>query len=98
MITVSVKNLVGAIRETDAFALPDMSSGTSYLYDMVYRQMSRGQDVRLSSLDFDAFEPEDIDSFSDIYSDVIERNHYAANGIASALRSVAPASKAVTYV
>lgn len=98
MITVSVKNLVEAIREADAFALPEMNEGTSYLYDMVYRRMSNGQDVMLSELDFDAFEPEDIDSLTDLHSDVFEKNHYAAGGIVSTLRSLAPASKAVAYV
>ena len=98
MITVSMKNLVEAIREADAFAIPEMRDGVSYLYDKVFTRMSRGHNVRLSDLDFDAFEPEDIDSFGDIYSDVFERNHYAANGIASTLRSVSPAVKAVAYV
>jgi hypothetical protein len=55
-------------------------------------------EVRLSELDFDAFEPEDIDTFKDIYSDVFESNYYAGNRIASALRSSAPASRAVSYV
>ena len=98
MIIVNVKNLVEAIREADAFALPEMKGGVNYLYDKVFTRMSKGHDVRLSDLDFDAFEPEDIDSFNNIYSDVFERNHYAANGIASTLRSVVPASKAVFYV
>ena len=98
MITVSVKNLVEAIREADAFALPDINEGTNYLYDKIYRRMTRGHSVRLSEIDFGAFEAEDIDSFSDLYSNVFERNHYAASDIASTLRSVAPASKAVAYV
>ena len=97
MITVSVKNLVEAIREADAFALPDMSAGVSYLY-AVFSRMSKGHDVLLSELDFGAFELEDIDSFSDLYSDVFERNHYAAKGIASTLRKIDPACKAVAYV
>jgi hypothetical protein len=89
---------VEAIREADAFALPDMTAGESYLYDTVYSRMSKGHDVRLSELDFDAFEPEDIDSFSGLYSDVLERNHCAAGGIASTLLAITPASKAVAYV
>lgn len=98
MITVSVKNLVEAIREADDLTLPKMNAGVNYLYDTVYRQMSKGNDVRLSELDFNAFEQEDIDSFSDMYSDVFERNYYAASGIASTLRNVMPVSKAVGYV
>jgi hypothetical protein len=98
MINVSVKNLVEAIREADAFELPHMNEGTAYLYNSVYNKLARNMDVRLSELDFDAFEPEDVDTFKDIYSDVFESNYYAGNRIASALRSVAPASKAVAYV
>jgi hypothetical protein len=98
MITVSVKNLVEAIQEAEAFKLPEMNDGTAYLCDMVYRQLSRGLDVKLSELDFDAFEQEDINSFSEIYTDVFERNSCAAGGISSTLRSMAPISKAVAYV
>ena len=98
MIAVSVKNLVEAIRKADAFTMPDMTAGENYLYNTVYSRMSKGHDVRLSELDFDAFEPEDIDSFSDLYSGVFERNHRAGNGIASTLRAITPASKAVAYV
>ena len=42
-----------------------------YLYDKVYCRMSSGHDVRLSEIDFNAFESEDIDSFRDLYSDVL---------------------------
>ena len=98
MIKISLKQLASAIAEADAFKLPDMNEGTSYLYDTVYRRMSRGEPVRLSELDFDAFETEDVDSLNDLYSDVFERNGYAAHSLACTLRSMAPASKAVAYV
>ena len=32
MITVSVKKLIEAIEEAEAFSLPDMTEGTRYLY------------------------------------------------------------------
>jgi hypothetical protein len=98
MITVSVKKLVEAIRESDAFALPDMSDGVSYLYDAVYHRLSAGNDVRLSELDFGAFEPSDVDSLSELHENVFERNHNAAGRIAGTLRATVPASKAVAYV
>jgi hypothetical protein len=98
MITVNAGKLAEAIREADAFALPEMNGGVSYLYDAVCRRMFRGQDVRLSELDFDAFAPEDVDSLSGLYSDVFERNHYVADGITSTLRNTAPVCKAVGYV
>ncbi len=76
MITVSTKNLVEAIREADAFELPHMNEGTAYLYNSVYSRMVRNKEVRLSELDFDAFEPEDVDSLKDIYTDVFENGYY----------------------
>ena len=98
MITVSMKQLVSAIAEADAFNLPDMNDGTSYLYETVYLRMSKGQPVNLSEIDFNAFEQEDVDALNDLYSDVFERNHYTANGISHTLRGAIPISKAVGYV
>ena len=98
MITINTRNLVEAIREADVFTLPNMNEGTEYLYNTVYNRLARNIDVRLSELDFDSFEPEDVDSLSDLYSDVFESNHYTACRLVSTLRSAAPAIKAVTYV
>lgn len=98
MIAVSTKNLVDAIREADGFKLPDMNEGTGYLYNDIYRRLTRGEDVRLSEIDFDAFEADDLDSLNDLHSNVFERNYYAANSISSALRTIVPVCKAVGYV
>lgn len=98
MIEVSVKQLASAIAEADAFQMPGMNEGTSYLYHTVYSRLSRDIDIKLSDIDFDAFEPEDIDSLNDLHSDVFERNCYAASGMMSALRQVSPVCKSVCYV
>ena len=98
MLTVSVRDLVDAIREADIYKLPDMNEGTEYLYSNLYKRLSKGEEVTLSSLDFDAFEPEDIDSINSLHSDLFERNSYTAGGIVSALRNVDPVQKAVGYV
>ena len=98
MITVSTRQLASAITEAGAFKLPDMNAGTAYLYKAVYNRLSRNLDVKLSEIDFDAFEPEDIDSLNSLHSDIFERNHFAANGIMSTLRKIEPAYKTVCYV
>ena len=98
MLTVNTKTLVEAIRETDAFKLPDMSEGTGYLFDNLLNSLSRGEDVKLSSLDFNAFEPEDLDSLNSLYTEVFEKNYFAACGIKTTLRETLPVSKAVVYV
>jgi hypothetical protein len=98
MITVSTRNLVEAIREADAFKLPDMSEGTGYLFDNLYMSLSKGEDATLSSLDFDAFEEDDLNSLNDLYTEVFEKNYYAADGVASTLREALPVCKAAAYV
>lgn len=98
MVTVCTKKLVAAIKEADAYTLPDMNEGTGYLYKNLYCRLSNGENVTLSSLDFNAFDPEDIDSLNSLHSDVFERNTYAANGIVSTLRQIMPECKAVSYV
>ena len=98
MITVSVSQLVNAIKEADAYRIPDMNEGTGYLYSNLYKRLSKGEDVTLSSLDLDAFDYEDIDSLNHLHSDVFERNSYAAGGIMSSLQGISPVCKAVGYV
>lgn len=98
MITVNIKKLTEAIGEANEFRMPDMTAGTDYLYNRLYRKLSQGEDVKLSELDFNAFTEDDIDLFSDLYTEVFERNEYKANGIASELRRIKPEYKPVCYV
>ena len=97
MITVSTTLFTEAIKEAEAFSLPEMDTGTKYLYDCIYKKLSQNIDVRLSELDFDAFEPEDIESLNGLH-DVFERNSYAADAIMSTLQKIAPICKAVGFV
>ena len=98
MITVSIKELVASIEEATAFKLPDMNEGTSYLYDRIYTHLSQGTDVRLSDIDFDSFEEDDITTRSHLHTNVFEQNIYTARGITSTLQKIAPTCKAVGYV
>jgi hypothetical protein len=98
MITVDTRSLVEAIREAEAFKLPEMSEGTRYLFDNLYNSLSKGEEVRLSAIDFNTFEPEDLESLNGLHSEVFEKNYYTAGGIASALRESFPVCKTVAYV
>jgi len=98
MITVSVKQLVSAIEEAEAFKLPDMSAGTQYLHESVYKLLSQNMGVKLSEIDFDAFDSEDIGSLCSLYSEVYERNGRLSRGIMYALQEAAPVCKAVGYL
>lgn len=98
MIEVSVKQLVSAIAEADAFKMPDMNEGTAYLYNSIYSNLSQNKDVKLSEIDFEAFEADDISCLNDLHSDVLERNCSTANSMMSTLQQISPICKAVSYV
>ena len=98
MITVDVNQLTAAIRETTAFELPGMTEGTRYLYDAVYSRMAQDEPVRLSGLDFGAFESGDITSLTELYTEVFEKNERAAYEIISELRGITPAHSRVSFI
>ena len=90
MLTVNVKQLVGAIEEAESSSLPEMNSGTRYLYDELYRPLAEGLERRLSEINFGSFELEDIESIRDIYTETLEKNARRADALACALRDLAP--------
>ena len=98
MITISVKNLMESIQESEAFKMPYMNNGTEYLYNSIYNKLSKNMDVKLSEIDFDAFESGDINFLNDLHIDVFEKNYCASNGIVSTLRVITPTCKVVDYV
>ena len=98
MITVSISQLVDAIKEAGVYRLPDMSEGTEYLYNNLYRRLSGGDEITLESIDFDAFDSEDIDSLDTLHTDIFERNGRKAGGIMSALKQITPVSTVAGYV
>lgn len=97
MITVSTKQLVSAIEEAEAFCPPEMNEGTSYLYHGLYRRLSGGADLRLSEIDFDRFELDDIDSIWELHAD-FERNEGKAHTLMRALRDISPAVSTAAFV
>lgn len=98
MVTVNVKRLVSAIEEADAFQMPDMNRGTRYLYDRVYGCLSEGGELRLSDVDFESFELDDVDSMRDLYSETLECNGRDADALARALRDILPHAAVPAFV
>lgn len=97
MITVSTKQLVSAIEEAAAFCLPDMNEGASYLYNELYRQLAEGSELRLSRIDFDRFELDDIDSIRELHSG-FEMNEGKAHTLMRVLRDIPPATGAAAFI
>jgi methionine synthase II (cobalamin-independent) len=98
MITVSTKRLLEAIEEADVFTLPDMNEGTEYLYHHLYERLSEGEDVFLSSIDFHAFELEDVEEMRDLYSTILERNEHDAWTLSRSLQGLLPTTTVSAFV
>jgi len=98
MITVSVTQLLSAIEEAEVFKLPDMSAGSEYIYTSLYRRLAHGEEVRLSEIDYNRFELNDIDSMRDIYTNVLGVNESRADTITRTLRDVSPVTAAAAFV
>jgi len=98
MIQINIAGLMEAVQKASPFTMPEMNDGTSYLHNKVYTRLANDEPVRLSDLDFSAFEQGDIQTLTRLYADVFERNNQQANSIAGTLRNAAPICKAAAYI
>ena len=98
MINVSIKQLLSAIEEADVFKFPAMSAGADYVYNNIYSRLTRNIDVRLSDIDFGAFELDDIDTMRDIYFNVLEANENKADSVTRTLYGLPPVVTAAAFV
>ena len=98
MLTVNVKQLVSAVEEAERFSLPEMNSGTRYLYDELYRPLSEGLERRLSEISFGGFRLDDIESLRNIYSETLEGNAWKAESLARTLREIPPVAAVSPFI
>jgi hypothetical protein len=98
MITVNMKQLMEAVMAADTFELPDINDGTRYLYENLYCKLSRGEDVRLSGLNFDEFDSEDLTALNNLYTNVLEKNERTAHSITAELRHSMPVYAPAVFV
>jgi hypothetical protein len=98
MVTVSTRRLMEAIEEADAFTLPEMNHGTAYLYENLYERLAGANEVRLSSLNFDAFELDDIIELDDIYEKYLEVPEERAGNIRRSLWGLPPIAAVSSFV
>lgn len=98
MMQVNINQLMTALRKVPIYTQPEMDEGTSYLFNRVYNRMLHGEKVKLSELDFAAFEEDDIHSLNELYNSVFERNNREASCITNTLRKIDPISKVAAYI
>jgi hypothetical protein len=94
---INISQLEIALQVAPHFVTPEMNRGTSYLFDNVYRRLADGEEVRLSDLDFAAFDSDDINALGNLYNDVFERNSWQVHGIVDELNMIAPTCKAEPF-
>jgi len=97
MITVSTKQLVSALDKAVEFRLPDMNEGVCYLYNELYRRLAGSSDLRLSEINFDRFELDDVDFIRELHSG-FENNEGKAHSMIRALWSIPPTTKASVFI
>lgn len=98
MITVSTKKLLSAIEEAEEFTLPEMNTGTQYLYDELYGKVSRGMELHLSEIKFDRFKLDDVDMMRDMYSDTLEAHERKTEALTHNLMNIPPAAVVSDFV
>lgn len=90
MLTLSIKNFLSAIDSADAFSLPAMNTGTKYIFDSIYKRLLHGEVLKLSEINFDNFELDDINIMRDLYEDVLVANERKADSLTHTLQSIQP--------
>ncbi len=98
MVTVSIKKLVSAIEEADAFHLPDRNGGTHYIYEEIYRRLTEGIPVHLSEINFNRFEVDDIDTMRELYIDILEVNENKAEAFTRILKNIPPMTATSKFI
>ena len=95
---INITQLMTAVQEAPSFNFPEMNGGTSYLFKNLFCRLAIDEEVRLSDLDLNAFDIDDLDSLGDLYINVFEKSNYQVNSIVNALRQIAPVCKTAAYV
>ncbi len=98
MLKLNIEALFSALSEAESFVMPDMTAGTAYLYDSVYKRLAKEEDVYLKELDFERFSLDDVVSLQLLYNETIEGNAVDSRRISDALAKEAPVSAAVGFV
>ena len=97
MLKVNIPLLMSALCETEVFSLPEMNTGTQYLFDNLYKRLENGDDVHLSELDFDCFKLDDVSALNTIYDEEIEKNRMHAHKTIISFREMKPVCLTVDF-
>jgi hypothetical protein len=98
MLNINTDRLIEEIRAANSFEPPEMNTGVKYLYEKLYLPMAQDTTVKLSELDFDMFEDEDVCEIADLYDKYIEPISYNTERIIVTLNKLQPAKISTKYI
>ena len=98
MWKVDIGLLRDALTKVPAYELPKMNDGAQYIYNKIFMPLAREEEIYLSGLDFDAFDIDDITSFTKQYANDIQKHYYQTGYISHSLQQIPAASRAVSFV
>jgi hypothetical protein len=97
MLTISVKRIVDAITIAPTFTPPELNVGAQYIQEKIADRLARGNEVRLSEINFEAFDLEDIDGFQSFHEHMGQHEH-RCDQVAQAFFKLKPATVSGTFI
>jgi len=97
MLTISVEQLRDAITAAPVYKQPMLNTGAQYIYDKLLGYHKTGIPPKLSEINFEAFDIDDVDGFL-TFNTNMGRLTYEAGQIAQSFNNIEPAVVAGIFV
>jgi hypothetical protein len=97
MSAISIKYFTDALTMAPTFKHPEINAGAQYIYDKLFDCSITGESPRLSEINFDAFNLNDLDDFL-TFNSHMESHIYETAQVAKSLNKIKPAVVAGTFV
>ena len=97
MLTISVKQFVEALAVAPAYKPPELNAGSQYIQEKIADRLISGNKVRLSEINFESFDLEDINALQK-FNDHIEQYENRCMQVAQSFRKLKPVVVSGTFV
>jgi len=97
MLTVSVTQLLDALDTAPTYECPEMNAGAKYIHNILFDCHITERAIKLSEINFKAFDLGDIDDFLNFNSDM-GRHAYQTEQVAQLINALKPTVVSGTFV
>lgn len=95
---INLQRLREELRKAPAYELPEKGAGYRYVYERLCLPFIQGREIRLGTLDFEAFSSEDVLDLDVDYYNTFSHRLNRNDSIRSGLRKTAPLPSAVPFL